>query len=207
MTTENAKISFKCPGCKRTLKAGVSVAGKVVKCPCGTKLKAPLGKSPSKAPTPKPSAAGSQTPPAVPNPNLTTCADCSVQISKRAATCPQCGSPTGQGDSMDFGGLPAAQAAPMMAAAPLMQAPVQAAPQPAAMPGQKFCSNCAAPHNANQAICLKCGVAITGGAAAPAATGKKTKMTAAALAFLLGGIGATSFTTVAGDGALFTYYC
>jgi TM2 domain-containing membrane protein YozV/ribosomal protein L40E len=189
MPTDNAKISFSCPGCSRSLKASPLLAGKMVKCPCGTKFKAEesdASGTEKTAATPKPQDTSQSL-------NLTTCQDCNAKISRRAQTCPKCGSPTGTGDSMDFGGLSMHQAAPVMAAPPFMQLAAQQASNVPARPGQKFCSSCGAPHNANQAICLKCGVAIKGGAGGGTSNGNKTKATAGVLALLLGGLGIHHF--------------
>lgn len=160
-----------------------------MKCPCGTKFKATAKDTSVRASPKKENSYVSQTRLETPNQKLTICVDCNAKISKRAATCPQCGSPTGQGESMIFGELPTSQAASSMAAAPLLQTPAQSATQPAATLGQRFCSSCGASHNPNQAICLKCGVSL----AASSAGGSKDKNVAFALAFFLGLLGVHHF--------------
>ena len=56
---------------------------------------------------------------------------------------------------------------------------------------KKFCSNCGTSVNENQAICVKCGVALKTKVGTSA--GEKNRITAALLAFFLGGLGIHKF--------------
>lgn len=50
-------IRFKCPQCSKTLQVGPEHAGKTIKCPCGTQIKAPAGQVAAPKPTPQPAVA------------------------------------------------------------------------------------------------------------------------------------------------------
>jgi len=90
------KMKVNCPKCNKLLSIPDQLAGKVVKCPCGQTLKTKATQQ----------AAGGN--PKMSNPALTACVDCGANISKKAASCPQCGSPcSGSGSpSLNFNSIP-----------------------------------------------------------------------------------------------------
>ena len=64
---------------------------------------------------------------------------------------------------------------------------------------KKFCRNCGVAVNENQVVCVKCGSSLAGnGAAVPSSvsaltSGEKSRIVAAVLALLLGGLGVHKF--------------
>lgn len=87
------RIAIQCGNCRKNLKAPIELAGKRVKCPCGASIDVPAIEDASSFDALLGTA---ETTPATiekQNPNLIQCPDCTAQVSKRAASCPKCGSP------------------------------------------------------------------------------------------------------------------
>jgi TM2 domain-containing membrane protein YozV len=59
--------------------------------------------------------------------------------------------------------------------------------------GMNFCANCGNPLQPGAAVCMSCGFAANTALKAPAMPGAKSKVTAALLAFFLGGFGVHNF--------------
>jgi TM2 domain-containing membrane protein YozV len=186
------RIVVQCGACQKNLRAPATRAGKRVKCPCGAAVDVPKVPKENSKVTSNPNL-NTSTQPSVKNENsnLIQCDDCNAWVSKRASTCPKCGSPMGAMDDALFASIPKHITGQTSASRPpSFPQPSFHLQTPAA--GQNFCASCGSPHNPNQSVCLKCGVAISGGSSA-LGSGTKNKTTAGLLALLLGGLGLHKF--------------
>lgn len=121
------------------------------------------------------------------------CYSCSLIIHASALTCPSCGAVQSAIPGMQ-GGLPA-----------VLQEEAKGGSLP---PNHVYCRGCGKAIHAQAATCPKCGAPQYAGARLQSATGGKDRVTAALLAFFLGGIGGHKFYLgQIGLGLLYLFFC